>query len=267
MILSLAAASAFSQIEGVVPIAAPRARMIGATLPTRRCAEGWRLRREGGCWTTASFPGEEHVLSYVHPGGWIVDPRCLDDRRFDPGEFIAALDSAYKKMSPVLTAEHGGCLATFNPVMAREVTNAVWERPTYLACPAYDPKESFCADADTASYDKITMLRVRNVQGCMGKGTTGLAGTLFHESLHAAKIDNWPVERHNDVQNTPQYKFIYDRVYGTEATCFFGTDPRTRKDANLVQCLTTIAYENPNADRKLCDGFGTYFGDTPQMAK
>src|SRR5581483_5166734 len=86
------------------------------------------------------------------------------------------------------------------------------------------------------------MISVRNIKGCMGPDTSGLSGTLFHESLHAVDADSEPTEVHNKSWERPQYQFIRDRVYGTEALCYFG------KKANIVQCRGAVEFLNDDPD-------------------
>lgn len=256
-----------SALPALAGVSVPGAKVIGASLPQRWCAEGWDRRREGGCWVPVDhLPGESKVKAYVHPAGWIVDPRCLDDRRFDPGEFLAALDEAAKKLDPELAASAGGCLGTFNPAMARQAREAVWSSPTYISCGPWEPGSTKCADESRSG--EANLIQLRNIVPCLGADGTGLAGTLFHETLHAAGIDNWTTEKHNSVASLPQFEFVHDRVYGAEATCFYGTAPARRKKANFMQCLETIRYDVVRPDRALCEGFNhDYYDTTPPYTK
>jgi hypothetical protein len=198
---------------------------------------------------------------YVHPAGWIVDASCLRDKRFTAAQFRAALDAAARKFSPTLPVSSGACLSEYNPQWAREITAFLHANPVRISCPAYDPKSRFCAD-----HMKIEgsggLMRILNIGLCMEEKGTGLAGTLFHETLHAVGADNLPLEKHNAAYDLPQFEFVTDRVYGTEALCFLGTAPETRKKVNLLQCRAAVDYENDRPDHALCSGFNTVFYDT-----
>ncbi|HXS99082.1 MAG TPA: hypothetical protein VN915_00235, partial [Elusimicrobiota bacterium] len=79
---------------------------------------------------------------------------------------------------------------------------------------------------------------------------------------HAVGADNLPLEKHNAAWELPQFVFVTDRVYGTEALCFLGVAPETRKQVNILQCKAAVNYENDHPDRALCSGFNTVFYDT-----
>lgn len=198
---------------------------------------------------------------FIHPAGWIVDASCLQDKRFTAAEFRAALDEAARKFSPGVPVSKGGCLADYNPSWAKEIVTFLHADPVRITCPSYDPKSHFCAD-----HMKIDgsggLIRILNIGPCLDEKGTGLAGTLFHETLHAVGADNLPLEKHNAAWDLPQYVFVTDRVYGTEALCFLGTKPETRKLVNVLQCHAAVNYENERPDRALCSGFNTVFYDT-----
>jgi hypothetical protein len=198
---------------------------------------------------------------FVHPAGWIVDGSCLGDKRFTAAQFRAALDSAARKFSPNVPVSKGGCLADYNPSWAKEIATFLHANPIHITCPAYDPTAKVCAD-----HRKIDgsggEVRILNVGPCMDEKGTGLAGTLFHETLHAAGADNLPLEKHNNAGDLPQYVFVTDRVYGTEALCFLGVAPETRARVNILQCRAAVNFENEHPDRALCSGFSAVFYDT-----
>jgi hypothetical protein len=203
----------------------------------------------------------ERPRGYVHPAGWIVDGSCLQDQRFTAAQFRAALDEAARKFSPDIPVSNGGCLADYNPAWARKLTSFLHSNPVSISCPSYDPAGRPCADQSRAE-GSGGAIRILNIGPCMTEGGTGLAGTLFHETLHAAGADNLPVEQHNQAGELAQYVFVTDRVYGTEALCFIGVDPARRKKVSLLQCRAAVNYENERPDRALCAGFGTEFYDT-----
>lgn len=198
---------------------------------------------------------------YVHPAGWIVDASCLRDKRFTAAQLRAALDAAARKFSPSVPVSKGGCLADYNPQWAKELTAFLHANPVRITCPAYDPKTRTCADHRKVEGSGGEM-RILNVGPCLDEKGTGLAGTLFHETLHAAGADSLPLEQHNKAGELPQYVFVTDRVYGTEALCFLGVKPETREMVNILQCRTAVNYENERPDRALCSGFNTVFYDT-----
>ena len=155
----------------------------------------------------------------------------------------------------------GGCLADYNPQWARELTNFLHANPVRISCPAFDPASRPCAEQGKIA-GSGGEIRILNIGPCLAEGGTGLAGTLFHETLHAAGADNLPVVEHNKAGELPQYVFVTDRVYGTEALCFLGAGPDRRKKVNLLQCRAAVNYQNERPDRLLCSGFGTEFYDT-----
>jgi|GEM_PF-6978856 len=198
---------------------------------------------------------------YAHPAGWIVDGSCLADRRFTAAQFRAALDEAARKLSPKISVSNGGCLADYNPGWARELTDFLRKNPVRVSCPAFDPASRPCADQQKIPGSGGD-IRILNVGPCLAEGGTGLSGVLFHETLHAAGADNLPLEQHNQGGDLPQYVFVTDRVYGTEALCYLGVDPARRKQVNLLQCRAAVNYGNDRPDRALCSGFNTSFYDT-----
>lgn len=261
----LSAAPAFSQSLGELsglagPAELPPAPKAAPRVPAgarRACPAGWRRNRAGDCWVEAQvFPGEGRVQAYVHPAGFLVDPRCLRDKRFSADELLAALTTLTRKVDPALGADQGGCLGTYNPAWGRELKDLLWTKELVLSCPQdYDPGSETCADEDESP--GYSLISLRNIKGCLGEGTTGLSGTLFHEFLHAARADNVPTAVHNQGWTRKQYEFIYDRVYGTEAVCYEG------RKANVVQCRTAVAYDNDSPNYGLCRGFNAYFTDQP----
>lgn len=228
------------------------------------CAEGWRAKRQGACWTrTKAFGGGEQ-WAYVHPRGWTVDARCLQDARFKPGEVAQALEAAWRKLDPGTPVARGGCLSHFNPAWGRAVAAAVWDNAMHLACPSFDPASTTCATHERRGGD-VRMLALANVARCTGAGGSGLAGVVFHETLHGADADNFSVETHNAAWELPQYKWIYDAVYGAEAVCFFGADPAQRRYVNVVQCRGVVNRGVAEPDPGLCRDFGASFTDQRPM--
>lgn len=242
-----------------LPLLAQTAPLPGAKV----CPEGWQAKRQGGCWTRArAFAGGEQ-WAYVHPRGWTVDARCLQDPRFREGEVAEALEAAWRKLDPGTPLARGGCLSHFNPAWGKELSAAVWDNGMHLACPTHDQKSRVCATHDKRQGAR--MLTLKNVERCMGQGGSGLAGTLFHETLHGADADNFSTEKHNAAWELPQYQWIYDAVYGAEAVCFFGADPRTRPYVNVVQCRKLAGRGASGPRPGLCDGFEASFTDRRPM--
>jgi hypothetical protein len=198
---------------------------------------------------------------YVHPAGWIVDGSCLQDKRFTAAQLRAALDEAALKFSPDIPVSNGGCLSDYNPSWARELTAFLHANPVRITCPSYDPASRPCADQSKAE-GSGGEIRILNAGPCLDDVGTGLAGLIFHETLHADGADSLPLEKHNQAGELPQYVFVTDRVYGTEALCFYGVNPARRKEVNILQCRTAVNYQNERPDRALCSGFGTQFYDT-----
>lgn len=288
-LLSLAlipmAASAFDQAPagsaGVSAVASQTGRRVAespaalkAARPAgRECPPDWEEKRRGDCWVKRGIFGGEPAPAYVHPKGWIVDPRCFEDPRFSGREFLAALDKAWRKMDPSTPASAGGCMGTFNPGWGRKLVDSVWTSRLHISCPRYDATEDTCAHherrdhyyQDARGFSRriegyYGLLVIRNVERCTRSfDSSGLAGVLFHETLHGAGADNFSTERHNQAWRLEQYVFVRDRVYGAEATCFFGFDPAKRPYVNVVQCRSTVAYENPSPELALCRGFDASF--------
>jgi len=266
-----------TNLAGPIPDAALPAAVKGvqikASVSQRPCPANWEEKRIGDCWTTTNFfDGEDNVRAYVHPAGWIVDPRCFSDKRFPAQEMLDALTTAGRKMDPGISSQAGGCMGTYNPDWGRELKDQVWKNRMYVQCPQnYDKNSLTCADEgdhDAYIHDAqgnmrreekyYRLISLRNVTLCTGRDTSGLAGTLFHESLHAADADNMPLEVHNQAWgDRKQYEFVRDRVYGTEDVCFFG------KEANIVQCNNAVAYHSDNPRKDLCRGFSAVFTDMP----
>ncbi|MBI4679071.1 MAG: hypothetical protein HY748_15955 [Elusimicrobia bacterium] len=240
------------------------------------CPKSWERSKQGNCWIETAVFGGAKAWAFVHPKGWVVDPRCLRDKRFTQAELMAALDSAWRKMSPATSLSQGGCLSHFNPWWGKELVDGMFEKSMYLSCPEFDPKGSSCADRGTRdSYEvdekgftvrrpeAVNLLSIRNVARCISPGATGLAGVVFHETLHAAGADNFSTEKHNKAYDLEQYVFVRDRVYAAEAVCFFGTDPKRRELANILQCRATAEYHAEDPRQHLCEGFGASFTDMP----
>ncbi len=273
----LARGAALGELTGMadsVPeiIVTAHGKTIAKDKPKRACPDDYEKKKSGDCWTKAAlFDGEGEVLAYAHPAGWLVDPRCFADRRFTAQQFIDALSVASKKMDPAVSSEKGGCLGDYNPEWARELKEQVWSLRMVVQCPQnFDATSRTCADeASRDAYltdaagrsrraaDYYRMITVRNIAGCTVAGSSGLAGTLFHETLHGAGADSVPTEEHNKAWEREQIHFIYDRVYGTEATCFFG------KEANIIQCRQAAGYHTDAPRYELCKGFSAVFTDMP----
>ena len=235
------------------------------TGPTPVCPDGWRAKRQGACWTrTRAIQGGEQ-WAYVHPRGWLMDARCLQDARFKPGAVAEALEAAWKKLDPGTPVERGGCLSRFNPAWGKKIQAAVWDNQMTLSCPAFDAQSRTCATHEDRGV--LRSISLANVASCLGAGGSGLAGILFHETLHGADVDNLPREVHNDAWELPQYKWIRDAVYGAEAVCFFGTDPAQRGFVNIVQCRGVVGAgrEPPLANDPLCRDFSASFTDQRPM--
>ena len=245
-----------------------------AGLNSKPCPADWLQSRKGDCLVeTDAFGG---TTAYVHPGGWVVDPRCFQDPRFGAAELMAALSLAQRKMSPTMPVEAGGCLSKFNPEWGREFSNFVWEKGMYLGCPAFDPSGSSCAEFQEEAGVRMvagqrtrlressySLLNLTNVAGCMGPESTGLAGIVFHEALHAAGADNYSTEKHNTNWRLEDHVFVSDRVYGMEALCFFGVDDPHHQLVHVMQCRQTVSYRAAAARYDLCRGFGAEFTDIP----
>lgn len=227
------------------------------------CEEGWRAKRQGGCWTrTRAVPGGEQ-WAYVHPRGWVMDARCLQDARFKPGEVAQALEAAWKKLDPATPVARGGCLSRYNPAWGKQIQQAVWDSEMTLSCPAFDAKSTTCATHEDRG--KGRFITLANVAACTGVGGSGLPGILFHETLHGADADNLPREVHNAAWELPQYKWIRDAVYAAEAVCFFGTDPAQRGFVNIIQCKGVVGRGVFDPDPTLCRDFSATFTDRRPM--
>lgn len=230
----------------------------------KECSADWRAKRQGGCWArTKAFAGGEQ-WAWVHPRGWTVDSRCLQDARFKTGEVAAALEAAWKKLDPGTPLGRGGCLSHFNPAWGRALAAAVWDHEMHLACPSHDPASNTCA-SHMAYHGNVRMLSLGNVERCLGAGGSGLAGVVFHETLHGADADNFSTEKHNAAWELPQYQWIYDAVYGAEAVCFFGADPGQRRFVNIVQCRGVVGRGVSEPSRELCRDFAASFTDQRPM--
>lgn len=227
------------------------------------CPADWATTRKGDCLLETSVFNGQKTKAYVHPAGWIVDPRCFGDARFSADALLEALDSARKKMDPKVPAAKGGCLSKFNPQWGAELLERVWTRKMFVSCPSYEKDSTTCGTTSEAERGTARVLSVKNVAGCMGRDSTGLAGVLFHEALHAAGADNFSTQKHNTAWNLPQYEFVRDQVYGTEAVCFFGMNPKTAKAVNFLQCKNAAEYHSDHPRDNLCDPFPASFTDMP----
>lgn len=235
-------------------LAAPAPALAADPMASADCAADWKQKKAGGC-----LIADGSDKAYVHPRGWIVKKACFSDARFSADELLAAVEAAWKKFDPKTAVGAGGCLSRYNPEWGKDLVDAVWTRGMWIACPGAG-SDNTCAET-SHDYGRET-ISVRSVKGCMGKGTTGLSGVLFHESLHAAREDNFSTQTHNTAWNLPQYKFVRDRVYGAEALCFFGTAGK-RDHVNILQCKEVVSHATDKDRDGLCDNFSTSFTDYP----
>jgi len=230
----------------------------------RACPADWERKRQGDCWTeTAMFGGKQQA--YVHPKGWVVDPRCFQDSRFSKTELMQALDLVSRKFSPAVGVESGGCLGKYNPAWGRKLGDLVWDNHMHLACPplSYGPTAPsgarFCALHETISdgYHLLSLLDIARCHGC----PSWLAGIIFHEALHAAGADNLPTEEHNRVAvDSVKMIFMRDRVYSTTALCFLGSSQDWRQHVNPMMCRLAAEYGNDSpAARDACAEFPSNF--------
>ena len=246
-------------------VAAPAAQPAadkGFLAGTADCPADWQAKRKGDCLVPGRFRDEGK--DYVHPRGWVIERRCFNDARFTARELVDAVEAAWKRMDPKTSVAKGGCLSKFNPEWGAELVGKVWDRSFYISCGAPDTAK-FCAQTFEETRPQRELIVLRDVKGCMGPETTGLAGTIFHESLHAAGADNLSTVQHNEAWKLEQYKFVQDRVYGTEALCFFGT-AKSRKRRNLVnlsQCVRAAEYNTFHGREELCQQFPASYSQTP----
>jgi hypothetical protein len=255
------------------PSPVPWAKGIG----TDACPDDWFQKRKGDCLTSVAAKDGQEGKAYVHPGGWLIDARCFSDQRFKPRDLLGALDAVQAKIDPAVGADRGGCLSKFNPEWGAELVAASWDKALYVDCPPYDAAESdgTCASQDSQGIrvtrgasgyrreTELAVLSLEDVAGCTGDGTTGFAGVLFHEFLHAAGADNYPTEKHNTAWKLQDHVFVSDRVYGAEALCFFGVDGAHSDLVHVMQCRQTVAYHARAPHYELCRGFGASFTDIP----
>jgi hypothetical protein len=227
------------------------------------CSLDWAAARKGDCLLETSVFNGRPLQAYVHPGGWIVDPRCFGDTRFTADALLEALNSVRRKMDPKIPVAKGGCLSRFNPQWGAELLERIWTRKMYVSCPSYEKDSPTCGSTNETDSGIGRMLSLKNAAGCMGRDGTGLAGILFHESLHAAGADNFGMNKHNKAWELPQYEFVRDQVYGAEAVCFFGLNPKTAKQVNFLQCKNTAEYHSDRPRDNLCDPFPASFTDMP----
>jgi len=199
----------------------------------------------------------------VHRHGWVVAGRCFTDTRFSQSDLLTALEVAWRKMDPELAVSAGGCLSEFNPKWGRELQDAVWSRRMRVRCPTYNSESRICAHrSERDSYGRVyNLLVVDNVQRCMDSDGSGLAGVMFHESLHAAHADNYATAKHNKAWELPQFQFVGDRIYAAEAVCFFAHDPKQRPLVNFLQCKRVIEHHVLEPDLALCKDFDLSFTD------
>ena len=259
----LAGATVRSPAQSGDQLCASAGRKAGCLKPAARpelCPPDWEKSRRGGCLAETDAFGPRQ-RAYVHPAGWVVDRRCLEGGRVSRAELLQALTAAQRRMDPSVPVSAGGCLSEYNPLWGRELSDDIWSRRMHVACPPSDKDSATCAAHGERG--GINMITLANVARCMGPDTTSLAGILFHEALHAAGADNYSTEEHNRAWDMEQYVFVSDRVYGAEATCFWGTDPRLRRRVNILQCKKTVSYDVMEPRAGLCDGFNTSFTDVP----
>ena len=234
----------------------------------KSCPADWRAQKRGGCWAKVSvFKDEGPVWAYVASEGWLVDPRCLRDSRFGPQELLGALKTASRKMNPAVPLSQGGCLGTYNPDWARELTAQVWSRRVAVECPAWSAAETPCGEETAQDSDSSGesdaggashLIVIEDAAPCLKSKNLGLPAFLFHEFLHAAGADSVPLSQHDD-PNVSQYAFARDRVYGTEFLCFL-----PKSQVNVVQCRDAVSYETNSPRYDLCrTGFSTNFTSNP----
>lgn len=238
--------------------------------PTRDdpvCSDDWQENQRGNCvFETDMFSGQQERY-FVHRGGWLVKPSCFE--RFGRRQFEAALTAAWKKFHPQFGLSQGGCLAHFNPAWGEELLGRIWHKRIVITCQEADgdacarrrPQEGYITDFEGNLRhipELYNLISIESVEGCMIKGSSGLAGVLFHETLHALGEDNLPRESHNRAWARPQLEFVQDRIYGAEAVCFFGVRPELRRFVNISQCRN-IAADEPD---DLCDDFDTSYSDS-----
>jgi hypothetical protein len=218
------------------------------------CPADWRKQKKGDC-----LVPDGSGKAYVNKRGWSIAKACFADSRFTAAELGDALEAAWKKMDPKTGVGAGGCLSAYSPEWGKDLVDALWSKNIYIACPAAS-KGTTCAST-SHDYGRET-ISMDNVKGCMGKGTTGLAGTLFHETLHANKDDNLSTADHNSAWSLQQIKFVRDRVYGAEAVCFFGTAGKNAL-VNILQCQAVTDRSSDKDRRDMCDKFSATFTDYP----
>ncbi len=220
----------------------------------KRCAKDWKKKRQGDCWI-----GSGNRESYVHRRGYVVAKSCLSDSRFTAKQMVDAMEGAYRKMDPKTPVSGGGCMSKFNPEWGAELVKTPWEKNVLVACPEFDKTSTTCA----SHYDngRNSVIIIKNIEVCMDKRSSGLSGVMFHETLHAAGVDNFPASTHNKAWKLPQIKWIQDRIYAAEAVCYFGVFPDKKKEVNLIQCLGTVRYNASSPRDHLCKGFDAYFTD------
>jgi len=224
------------------------------------CPDDWETSRRGGCWVETAYFQGKRAKAYVHPRGWVVDERCFQDSRFSQAEFLAALDTVYRKMSPSVSVARGGCLSEFNPEWGRELTESPWEWKMRVSCGGFDSGAKTCASVSKTGDSR--RINIKNVSRCMTPRGSGLAGVLFHETLHAAGVDNYKTAKHNKAWELPQFEFVGDRVYAAEAICFFGVEEENRPLVNFLQCKRVVEYGvRGEIPREKCEGFDASFTD------
>lgn len=223
-----------------------------------QCPADWRAKKTSDClWRTSAVTGTEEEF-YVHKGGWLVRPNCRD--RFNWDEFKGALDAALAKMSPGVGLDQGGCMSYYNREKGKDWTDMLWRGPFVVDCGAANGGGDACADTTSwpmpqgggASYQQITL---RKPDPCLQPDGTGMAGILFHETLHALKVPK--VSGHNAPDQLSQAQFIKDQVYGAEFVCFYGQNPRTKKNVSFFQC-NDLTDGDP---RNICTGFSATVSD------
>ena len=232
------------------------------------CPSGFFTTRAGNCWTVN--PGSQ--WAYVHHGGWMIEEGCFSDSRFTRAQLLAALDAVRDKMDPHVRVSRGGCLSRYNPDWGAELLDFLWRERTVISCATNDPQNTDCAATTHEMWDipnrsgpptrvPYQVISIHSMTGCMEAGGPGLAGALFHETLHASRADNVPRAQHNLGYSVPQADFVQDVVFGAEFLCFFGVNRAQRRFVNALQWMETMRMEGHRGDESLCDPFPASFTD------
>ncbi|MBI4375828.1 MAG: hypothetical protein HY549_05190 [Elusimicrobia bacterium] len=212
----------------------------------KTCPSDWNQRRRGDCWIQTGAFGSL-AWAYVHPKGWVVDPRCFQDQRFSRRELMEALDLAWRRLSPSVPKDKGGCLSRYNPGWAAQLERRIWTWRMHLSCPEPGGQESrnfpaFCAShREVGEIHLLSLLNITSCQGC----PDWLSGVIFHETLHGAGADNFSTEEHNRALfDSQKMGFMRDRVYATSALCYLEPSPEFRRYVNPFMCREVASYGN-----------------------